>query len=88
MKDIHNYAKRLKRAVWRLEKAPINEIDKDLIRRFVEFKAAEKVGIPRQEKYFRMLRVIGERYIGVENPFSSCNDFTHRHINRNYDKGI
>lgn len=63
MKDIHNYKDKLARAKEQLEESDIDQADKEAITRFVNFKAAETIGIPRQEKYFRILRMLGERYL-------------------------
>jgi hypothetical protein len=63
MRDIHNYGARLIKAEERLTNSTLLTEKKIKIQRFVEFKAAEKVGIARQEKYLRILRWIGEHYV-------------------------
>ena len=71
---IHNYEKRLEGASKILTRSTIREEDKKLIRRFVERKVAEGVGVPRQEKYIRMLRLIAERYFEKDYSFSSLKE--------------
>ena len=71
---IHDYEKRLEGASEILAKSTIREEDKKLIRHFVERKVAEGVGVPRQEKYLRMLRLIAERYFEENHSFSSLKE--------------
>ena len=71
---IHNYEKRLKGASEILTKSTIREEDKKLIKDFVKRKVAEGVGVPRQEKYIRMLRLIVERYFEKDYSFSSLKE--------------
>ena len=71
---IHNYEKRLEGASEILTKSTICEEDKKLIKDFVERKVAEGVGVPRQEKYLRMLRAIAERYFEENHSFSSLKE--------------
>ena len=71
---IHNYEKRLEGASEILTKSTLREEDKKQIRRFVERKVAEGVGVPRQEKYIRMLRLIAERYFEKGYSFSSLKE--------------
>jgi len=54
---------RLINAEERLRNSTLLTGNKIEIQLFVEFKAAEKVGIARQEKYLRILRWIGEHYL-------------------------
>lgn len=64
MQDIHDFPALLARAMERLELSPLPADDKAAIARFVDFKATrDKIGIARQEKYLRLLRVIAEKYI-------------------------
>ena len=63
MDDIHDYGEKLKKAEERLKGAGIEEKNKVQIREFVNFKTAQGVKVPRQEKYVRMLRIICERYL-------------------------
>jgi len=70
MADIHDYERRRDRAQKALAQSSLTEEDKALITRFVEYKSAEKVGVERQEKYLRILRSIGERFMR-ESTFSS-----------------
>ncbi|MGC9444517.1 MAG: tyrosine-type recombinase/integrase [Candidatus Methanospirareceae archaeon] len=63
MGDIHNYARKRERMVNALHRSALAEEDKALIERFVNYKAAEGIGIPRQEKYLRILRSIGTRHL-------------------------
>jgi hypothetical protein len=60
MKTMHNYERRLVRAGELLEKSMISEEDKSLIRSFIDQKAAERAGVPRQEKYLRRKAIIIE----------------------------
>ena len=69
MNDIHHYEKRLAYAIERLKKSALTEDDKALILNFVTYKAARGIGIARQEKYVRILRELGEKY--VRGSFSS-----------------
>lgn len=64
LSDIHDYARRHEQAVEKLAQSSLTVGDKNLITRFVEYKGAEKVGVERQEKYLRILRVIGENFLG------------------------
>jgi len=64
MRDIYNCEGRLIKGEERLMNSRlVTEESKDKIRQFVEFKAAEKVGAARQEKYLRSLCLIAERYL-------------------------
>jgi len=64
MQDIHDFPALLARAMERLELSPLPAADKAAITRFVDFKATrDKIGIARQEKYLRLLRVIAEEFI-------------------------
>ena len=63
MGAVHNYERRVERAELILEKSGISDVNKALIRRFVEFKTAEKVKAPRIAKYLGTLRLIVERYL-------------------------
>jgi len=63
MADIHNYERKRDRAAKALEGSKLSEGDRALIKRFVNYKKAEKVGVERQEKYLRILRTIGERFL-------------------------
>ena len=71
---IHDYEKRLEGASEILAKSTIREEDKKLIRHFVERKVSEGVGVPRQEKYLRMLRQVAERYFEENHSFSSLKE--------------
>jgi len=63
MVDIHNYELKRDRAAKALEGSKLSEGDRALIKRFVNYKKAEKVGVERQEKYLRILRTIGEQFL-------------------------
>jgi integrase/ribosomal protein L40E len=63
MVEIHKWNEKLKRAEVHLEKSAIPDVNKDLIRRFVLQKTAEKVKAPRLVKYVSTLRLIAERYL-------------------------
>ena len=64
MVDIHNYEGKRERAARALEVSKkLSEGDRALIKRFVNYKKAEKVGVERQEKYLRILRTIGEQFL-------------------------
>ena len=65
MGAVHDFGKWVVRAELLLEKSSIIEESKDLIRRFVEFKTAEKVKLPRIVKYLSTLRLLAERYLGI-----------------------
>jgi hypothetical protein len=60
---IVDYADRVRRAETLLEASVISETNKRAIRRFIEFKVAQRISLPRQDKYLRLLRLIAERYI-------------------------
>ena len=63
MGDIHNYKKKLERAVERVHKSSLDEGDRKLILEFVNHKVARGIGVARQEKYLRILRDLGEKYV-------------------------
>ena len=69
--DIHDYKAKLAVAVKRLEKSPINELNKDDIQRFVAWKATERVGTARQVKYFTLLRILAEKHLKEDAVFSA-----------------
>lgn len=64
MADIHNYKDKRDKAAERLKKSGLDERDKELIFEFINHKVAHGIGIARQEKYLRLLRDLGEDYIG------------------------
>lgn len=63
MIEIHDFERRLHNAEVLLEKCGISDVNKELIRRFVEFKTAANVKKPRLVKYIGTLRIIAERYL-------------------------
>lgn len=63
MTGIHKFEVQVSRAEALLEKSPISEVNKALIRRFVLQKTAEKVKAPRIAKYLGTLRLLAERYL-------------------------
>jgi integrase len=69
--DIHHYERKRDRAAKALEGSKLSEGDRALIKRFVNYKKAEKVGLERQEKYLRILRIIGERFLRADESYSS-----------------
>jgi integrase/recombinase XerD len=60
---IVDYRERVRRAEVLLESSPISETNKRAIRRFMDFKTAQRISLPRQDKYLRLLRLLAERYI-------------------------
>lgn len=60
---IVDYRERVRRAEALLESSPISETNKRAIRRFMDFKTAQRISLPRQDKYLRLLRLLAERYI-------------------------
>ena len=60
---IVDYRERVRRAEALLESSPISETNKRVIRRFMDFKTAQRISLPRQDKYLRLLRLLAERYI-------------------------
>jgi len=63
MPELHNFPRRLERAEVLLEKSRISDENKAAIKRFVDFKTAQKVKLPRIVKYITTLRIIAERYV-------------------------
>jgi integrase/recombinase XerD len=64
MVDIHDYERKRNGAARALERSKLSEGDRELIKRFVNYKVAERVSVGRQEKYLWILRTIGERFLG------------------------
>jgi integrase/recombinase XerD len=69
--DIHHYERKRDRAAKALEVSKLSEGDRALVKRFVNYKKAEKVGLERQEKYLRILRIIGDRFLREDESYSS-----------------
>ena len=63
MSTIHDLEGRMISAERLLEKADITDVNKELIRRFVEFKTAEGVKSHRQIKYYNTLRLLAVRHL-------------------------
>ena len=63
MEGIHNFEKGLERAKALLGNAKISEGDKRLIKRFVQYQAAQGIGKARLIKYIGTLRLISERHL-------------------------
>lgn len=63
MGAIVDFAARVERAEAKLEKCSITEKNKDLITHFCEYKTAQKVKLPRIDKYLMTLRLVAERYL-------------------------
>ena len=63
MGAIVDFAARVERAEAKLEKCSITDKNKDLIRHFCEYKTAQKVKLPRIDKYLSTLRLVAERYL-------------------------
>ena len=63
MVEIHNFERGLERAKVLLEDAKISTSDKRLIKRFVQYQAAQGIGKARLIKYLGTLRLIDERYL-------------------------
>jgi hypothetical protein len=57
-----DYEKRLEKAERLLDKADISKVNKDLLRRFVEFRAAGRVTVARQVKCLIILRLIAQKF--------------------------
>lgn len=53
--DIHNYRRLLQKALDKLREAPISRKNKQLIRGFQEHCSTKGLGLPRQERYVRVL---------------------------------
>ena len=63
MGTIHDFRGRVESAERLLERAEISDRNKELIQRFVEFKTAGRLSLPRIAKYIGTLRLIAERYL-------------------------
>ena len=63
MEGIYDFEKRLEKAKVLLEKASISEENKESIRRFVQYRAAQGIGKARLVKYIGTLRLIDERHL-------------------------
>lgn len=63
MNTIHDFSGRLRRAKQQIDNSDISDTNKELIHRFVEFKTAGKVKLPRLSKYYSTLRLLAERHL-------------------------